>query len=336
MKKQFYENLCIKDFTNNIKENEKEVLNNWLSESEQNKLLYEELKNIWSAAEPKDMAQDINLEEEWISLKNNILNKVETNVNIKPSIKNNITSLFAPKFKPIWAIGLVLLLVVSSVLLFNNKETEKVLKTVSTKNGQRLEVHLADGSIVNLNNDSQIQFDKNFSGDKRVIQLKGEAFFSVKKDGRPFIIYTNNAITKVVGTKFNVWSRGKETRVIVKQGKVSLAENIDTTKKVYLTKDELSKIVEKNAPTKPSKVDADFMLGWMNGKLVFDSTPLSEIVKDLERYYNVKVNLANNDITRLRLTGVFDNEKLDSVLTKICLALNLNYTKNNANYSIKN
>lgn len=334
MKKQFYENLCIKNFTNNITENEKEILNKWLNTSNKNKLLYEELKNIWFAAEPKDVIQNINLEEEWINLKDNISNKAETNVNVKPSFIDYIASIFAPKLRPIWTIGLVVLLAISSILLFRNSETEKVLKTISTQNGQRLVVHLSDGSIVNLNNDSKIQFDENFTGDKREIKLTGEAFFSVKKDGRPFIIYTNNAITKVVGTKFNVWSRDEETRVIVKQGKVSLAENIDTTKKVYLTKNELSKIVKKNAPTKPSKVDADFLLGWLNGKLVFESTPLSEIVKDLERYYNVKVNLANNDISRLRLTGAFDNEKIDSVLTKICLALNLNYTKNNENYSI--
>ncbi len=336
MKKQFYESLCIKDFSNNLTENEKEILNNWLNISDQNKLLYEELKNIWFAAEPKETAQKINLEEEWINLKNNISNKIETNVNAKHSFSDYIASIFAPKFRPVWAIGLIVLLAVSSILLFKNSEPEKVIKIISTKNGQRLEVHLADGSIVNLNNDSQIQFDEKFTGDKRVIKLYGEAFFSVKKDGRPFIIYTNNAITKVVGTKFNVWSRGQETRVIVKQGKVSLAENIDSTKKVYLTKGELSTIVEKNAPTKPSEVDADFVLGWLDGKLVFESTPLSEIAKDLERYYNVEVNLANNDISRLHLTGAFDNENIDSVLTKICLALNLNYTKDNENYSIKN
>ncbi len=326
----------LKILNNNITEKEKETLNNWLNISGQNKLLYEELKNIWFAAEPNNKVQNINLEEEWVSLKNNISNKIETNKPAKHSFSDYVASLFTPKFRPIWVISSILVVLFSSILLFNNSEPEKVIKTISTKNSQRLEVHLADGSIVNLNNDSKIQFDEKFTGDKREIKLTGEAFFSVKKDGRPFIIYTNNAITKVVGTKFNVWSRGEETRVIVKQGKVSLAEKIDTTKKVYLTKGEISKIVEKNAPTNPSKVDADFMLGWLDGKLIFERTPLSEIAKDLERYYNVKVTLANNNISSLHLTGAFDNENIDSVLTKICLALNLNYTKNNNDYSIKN
>ena len=118
MKKQFYENLCIKDFTNNITENEKEILNIWLNTSNKNKLLYEELKNIWFAAESKDVIQNINLEEEWINLKDNISNKAETNFNVKPSFIDYIASIFAPKLRPIWAIGLVVLLAISSILHF--------------------------------------------------------------------------------------------------------------------------------------------------------------------------------------------------------------------------
>ena len=335
MKKQFYENLCIKDFTDNLTENEKKILNNWLSMSDQNKLLYDELKNIWSSTEPNNLEQDINLDEAWINIKNNITTKIETSADTKPSFSDYIASLFAPKFRPIWAVGTALLLIVSSILFLNQSGSEKILKTISTGNGQMLEVHLSDGSIVNLNSDSKIQYDENFTGDKREIKLSGEAFFSVKKDGRPFIINTDNAITKVVGTKFNVWSRASETRVIVKEGKVSLAENMDSTKKVFLTKGELSKIVKENAPTKPSKVNAAFMLGWLDGKLVFESTPLSEIAKELERHYDVNVTIENKDISKFSLTGSFDNENIDSVLTKICLALNINYSKNNGSYSIK-
>ncbi|MCB9250000.1 MAG: FecR domain-containing protein [Ignavibacteriales bacterium] len=67
---------------------------------------------------------------------------------------------------------------------------------MSTVNNQRLEIELSDGSIVQLNSDSEIKFYENFDNDKREIKLKGEAFFSVKKDGRPFIITTENAVTK--------------------------------------------------------------------------------------------------------------------------------------------
>ncbi len=335
MKKQFYENLCIKEFTNNITENEKKILNNWLDSSSQNKLLYEELKKIWLVTEPENLEYNIDLEEAWINIKNNISEKAELNVRSKSSFSDYIASLFSPRLRPVWVVGTAVLLIVSSILFFNNSGPEKALKTISTQNGQRLEVHLSDGSVVNLNNDSEIQFDKNFVSNKREIKLKGEAFFSVKKDGRPFIIYTNNAITKVLGTKFNVWSRSSETRVFVKEGKVSFADNIDTTKKVYLTKGELSKIIEKDAPTKPTNVDTDFMLGWLDGKLVFERTPLTEIAKDLERYYDVNITIESPEISKFSLTGSFDNESIDSVLTKVCLALNINYSVTNGSYSIK-
>ncbi|MCB0752952.1 MAG: DUF4974 domain-containing protein, partial [Ignavibacteriae bacterium] len=68
--------------------------------------------------------------------------------------------------------------------------------------------------------------------------------------------------------------------------------------------------------------------------LVFNNTPLKEIAEELERFYNTKVIVDNNELVGYNLTGSFNNEKIDSVLTKICLALNLNYVENNNIYSI--
>jgi len=335
MNKQFYENLCIKDFTNNISDQEKTLLKKWLGLSNENRLMYEEFKDVWLSTKPKDPKLNLDLEEEWENLKNNISSKTDTKTSNKQTVYDIITSSFAPRLKPVWAIGLAVLIIISSIVIVNNSGPEKVIKTISTQNGQRLEVLLSDGSMVKLNNDSEIKYDENFSDNKREINLKGEAYFSVKKDGRPFIIHTNNAVTQVLGTKFNVWSRASETRVFVKEGKVSFAENMDTTKKVYLTRNESSKIIEENAPTQPTKINANFMLGWLDGKLVFEKSSLSEITKDLERYYDVKVNIDDPEILEYSLTGSFDNENIDSVLTKICLALNINYSQSNGSYNFK-
>ncbi|MCB9249999.1 MAG: DUF4974 domain-containing protein [Ignavibacteriales bacterium] len=103
---------------------------------------------------------------------------------------------------------------------------------------------------------------------------------------------------------------------------------------MLLTKGELSKVKESFPPSMPSKVDDDYLLGWLNGKLVFNNTPLKEIAEELERFYNTKVIVDYNELVGYNLTGSFNNEKIDSVLTKICLALNLNYVENNNIYSI--
>jgi transmembrane sensor len=332
----FHQNLCIKDLTKNISVSEKKLLTDWLDKSNQNKLEYENIKNTWNSTSPNKLEYEVNIEEEWSSLQNRII--AET-INIKKtgsSISKILSSLFAPKLRPAWAIGTVLLLIISTTIFWNYYEPTLDIKTIATVNNQRLEVQLSDGSFVQLNSDSEIQYFENFESDKREIRLKGEAFFSVNKDGRPFIISTDNAVTTVLGTKFNVWSRDNETRVLVREGNVSLSDNINSINKVFLTKDQLSKVKETLPPEAPTNVDADYILGWLNGKLVFNNTPLDEIAEELERFYDRKVTLKNEELAQFSLTGSFDNQKIDSVLAKICLALDLSFVVNNDKFEIQN
>lgn len=334
MKTTFYKNLCIKNLANNISSNEKELLTDWLDKSNQNKLEYKKLEQIWNSTSPNKIEYELNFDKEWSNLKNNISTKTENQITSSNPIINFISSLFPPKLQPIWMMGVAVILVVSSILVFKSYNSTKNLKIITTVNNQRLEVLLPDGSLVRLNSDSEIQFYKDFDEDKRQIRLKGEAFFSVSKDGRPFIISTDNATTTVLGTKFNVWSRYDETRVLVKEGRVSLADNSVLNNKIILTKGELSNVIETQPPADPSKVDADYMLGWLNGSLVFYNTSLWEIVQELERFYDVKVSFEDKELLDFNLTGSFNNEKIDGVLEKICLALNLKYVKKNNDYSI--
>ena len=76
------------------------------------------------------------------------------------------------------------------------------------------------------------------------------------------------------------------------------------------------------------------MLGWLDGKIVFSNTSLSEIIQELERNYNVNVSLDNDSLSNYNLTGSFDEEKIDTVLSKICLALNLKYIQENNSYRL--
>ena len=336
MKTSYYKNLIVKDLSNNINEEEKRLLLDWQKKSDKNKIEYEKLKSVWVSSLPNKLEFELNIDDEWECLSNNIISKIDSPNKSRNPISSFIGSLFAPKFRPAWAMGSILAIIISSFLFLNNNEPHQILNTISTSNNQRLEVKLSDGSIVQLNSGSEIQFYENFEEDKREIKLKGEAFFSVIKDGRPFIISTQNATTKVLGTKFNVWSREKETRVLVKEGKVSLANNTILKDEVILTKGEISKIIESESPESPEKVDPEYMLGWLNKTLVFNNTPLLEIAEELERFYDVKINVESSELNRINLTGSFNNEEIDSVLAKICLALNINYEQNNNIYNITN
>lgn len=333
MKKHDFQNLCIKSLTKNISDEEKKKLKLLLEESAQNKLEYEKIKILWEDSFPLTLNLDSNTEMEWIKL-NNHMKTLSKDKLEKIGIIESIRTFFKPSLRPAFSLGAVLILIISSILYFTNIETERILKTISTTNNEHQEITLSDGSLVKLNSGSELVYYENFEEDKRKIKLSGEAFFTVKKDGRPFIITTENAVTTVLGTQFNVWSRDKETRVIVKEGKVSLAENRSLTKTVVLSKDEFSKVVETRLPSEPVNVNAEEMLGWMKGKMVFNGTVLNEIAGELERYYDVKITFGNNKISGYSLTGSFENEEIDTVLAKICLALDLKYIEHENGYKL--
>lgn len=332
MKKKYFQNLCIRDLTKNITEKEKETLNKLLASSDEYKYEYDKIKETWELTKPNSLEYNLNIDEEWTKLNDNIISNP---VNITDEKKESIFStLFSPKLKPVFAASAALLLIISTFIVFNTFRATNNLKVITSQNNEKLEVIFNDGSIATLNSGSEIQFFENFEDDKRNVILNGEAFFSVKKDGRPFIITTDNAITTVLGTEFNVWSRSNETRVIVKEGKVSLAENSLIGNKVILTQGQQSKIKASLPPNEPTNVDTDHLLGWLDGKLVFDNTSLKEITEEFERFYNVEVNLELPELAQYNLTGSFEDKNVDNALTKLCLALDLKFSKNNNLYVI--
>ena len=323
--KQFRD-LCIKEVTGNIDETEKKILNLWLSESDENRKEHERIKNIWIKTSPKEILIP-DTESEWFALNR----KLEDNS--QPVRKYSIAK---QKLKPAFAGVIAILLLFIGVYVVSNKEHTPQLKAIATFSKEHKEVHLPDGSIVLLNGSSEIKFLDNFNENTREVDLKGEAFFSVTKDGRPFIVKTENAKTTVVGTKFNVRSYGEKTEVFVKEGKVRVKQNKLIDEAVELTKGQFSSVIKDLAPASPKEVDP-YLLSWIDGKLEFNQTKLTEIVDELERFYNTKITIENyNDLKNLTITGSFNHQKIDTLLAMICTALNIDFEKQNDGYLIKN
>ena len=327
---EYFRDLCIKRLSGEISDNENVELDKWINESPDNFEEYRKLEKIWISTEKSKDNLYTDLDIEW--------NKLESRISEleNPSAQGSFLSrlsdiIFTPKLRPAFAIGTLAIITISLFLLLKSSPDNN-LTTILTANNQILELELSDGSLVTLNSGSKISYFENFEEEQRKVELEGEAFFSVNKDGRPFIISTNNAVTTVLGTEFNVWARNKETRVLVREGKVSLADNNELTEKVILTEGETSKIIEDLPPTEPIKVDSKYLLGWLDRTLVFNNTPLNEIVDELERYYDIEVNIESNEFSSLRLTGSFEKESIETVLDKMCLALNLSFAKQSDGY----
>ncbi len=202
-------------------------------------------------------------------------------------------------------------------LLFN---TNIATENRTNPKGQKSVVLLSDGSKVWLNADSRITYSKDFnSGKTREVYLEGEAFFDVVKNpGKPFLVHTSAISIKVLGTAFNVksYSTDKTIETTLVHGKVSIDRN-------DASKDESSLVLKPNQRaiySKTSKalnieqVVAERTTEWKNNKLVFDDTPFSEAIAQLERWYDVTIHIEQSGDLSCGLTADLENEKLEDVL----------------------
>jgi transmembrane sensor len=336
MKGKEYLNLGIKSLTGELDKDEEKIFENWLTDSELNRKEYDSMKAFWNKTQPADELALPDVEADWEALDRRIRNDERQKQNSEKTdyLKSFTSFIFLPKLRPVTAAIALALIVVINMLIFTREEVRANKVTVQTLFQEHKTINLPDGSTVTLNNNSTLDYPNVFLDKTREVTLNGEAYFSIKKDGRPFIIKTSNATTTVLGTKFNIWSRDERTRVSVNEGKVKVAgqKNMDV---VYLTRNQQSIVVEKSGPTEPTRVDSDFLVEWLNNKLVFSGSALADVVEELQRYYSKKIVIEGSKLPAYNLTGSFRNRDVDSVLTMICLALDVSYTKDEEGYVIK-
>lgn len=337
-----YQKLCIKEITGNITGSDKQVLDNWLADSDENKIEFEKLKETWTVSDFNESPPSIDIDMEWTRLNERLRNFDKQLNKVSFFKKLFILKSPVPKLKPVLASIFILCIVVIGIFFLNRDIPKPQLDVVSTSNNEYKDIQLPDGSIVYLNSGSSIKFLVKSEGEKKVfnngerkITLSGEAFFSVTKNENPFIITTENAKITVLGTKFDVLSRDENTRVVVKEGKVNFSPIDTNSKGIFLTKDQLSTINKNSEPTLPKEIDAGYFLSWMKGNLVFYRTPIKEIAIDLERRYNINISLLTDSLNNFTLTGSFKNSDADSAVSMVCLALGLDFEKQNNNYIIK-
>lgn len=167
---------------------------------------------------------------------------------------------------------------------------------ISTPRGKTFTVTLSDGTKVLLNAESSLRYPTSFQGDKRVVQLNGEAFFTVAKDKKhPFVVQTAQANTIVTGTKFNFRAYGGAvSHVTLVEGHVSVnALNSKRTVKLQPGEDVS---LYTNGQLQVEQIDVERYVAWTEGFFYFEETPLSEIMSELGRWYNVNIYFSDEKI----------------------------------------
>lgn len=247
-------------------------------------------------------------------------------------------------FRPVWAAASVILLILAGLWFFRQNDTTRkdlladkraVLPHVAMveKNNHTehvIPVALPDGSTVLLQPDSRISFPEAFGDEKRDVYLSGQAFFEVTKDPqRPFYVFANEMVTRVLGTSFTVsaFDDRSSFTVIVKTGKVNVSANnkgkgqktapaIDLTPNQQVTfhRKELS-LVRSDVKISAVPVPAT------ENFYAFNDAPVTEIFKKLSKEYDVNIQIEEKLLADCALTTTLMDEPLFVKLKIICEAI---------------
>ena len=218
---------------------------------------------------------------------------------------------------------------------------ENELESISTDStelrinprGQKSVMLLTDGTRVWLNADSKLTYAKNFGElDSREVYLEGEAFFDVVRNpSKPFIVHTSDVNIKVLGTSFNVKSYADdgliETTLV--EGKVEIDKPDDLSRsdsKVVLRPNQKATFSKESREIDIKEVVAQETVAWRNDRLVFKSESFSEVIKQLERWYNVSIHVEESAHLSCTLTASIEKESLEEILDFLAVTHRIDFS----------
>ncbi len=261
--------------------------------------------------------------------------RMEANIweNIKPIVSPNEVTPVTPLYKRAirYAAIVVVLFTITLSVYYSYDHSEstqvaEVYQTVQTKRGEKRTVTLSDGSTIRMNYETEIKAPERFAGDQRVVYLEGHAHFDiVRNPDRPFIIYTADTKTEVLGTSFDINTKtAGETEIIVTGGKVAFSEKDQSSNLVTLTVNDRAVLKDKKGIT-TSEVNAQKLTAWRANQLVFDGQTLKEIIAVLEPWYDVTISVKDPELLDKSFSLAGDNPQLETFLRELCFAGRFHY-----------
>lgn len=180
----------------------------------------------------------------------------------------------------------------------------------ATTIGDQKAIKLADGSVMHLNTASRVEV--RYSQQERMLRLiEGEALFTAAKDpARPFVVLTESARIRALGTQFNVYRNNSgETRVTVLDGAVQVSEtrtSAGSQNAVRLAAGDEAKVDRGARIIKDVVPNVQRAVAWRARRLMFPGAPVSQIAEEFNRYNRVQIRVEGEALRQRRMSGVFD------------------------------
>ncbi|WP_242202767.1 FecR family protein [Aestuariivivens insulae] len=233
----------------------------------------------------------------------------------------------------------------NSIAYSNKVEIETLTyNTLNIPYGQTFELLLSDGTVVHLNAGTSIKYPVKFlKGYSRDVFLEGEAYFDVAKDKKHRFVVNNKGVNvEVYGTKFNVstYPEDEVTDVVLVEGSVSMyktGEQVDSQEqaKVMLKPGIKGSFNKKDKAIETKPVITSIYTSWIHGELVFRDMTFENILKKLERRYNVSITIENKVFAQEVFNASFKDVPIEKVLEYLKITYNIDYTINNNYITIK-
>lgn len=291
------EELLAKYFSGDASRDERTLVESWRSQSKENAQTFFDSKSLWiESAQFEAQRPDV--------LASILGEKTE---------KKGLHYFLIHHSWPKYAAAAVLLLALG--LLFMLNQTSPNFNVQS----------LADGSEISVHGNAMIEIVAMNEHVREVKLLNGKAYFDIKRDeSRPFLIHTENAIVKVLGTSFLINAESSDTEVCVESGLVELIK-ADGKLSVKLQKGEMGHISNaiKGIIKKPN--DNPNYLAWKTKVLTFKNSEMSEVKQVLEEVYGIEVELDHTSFKNCKLTAKISKKKAKDALEIIARTFDIAY-----------
>ena len=308
------ENLVARFLNGECSESELNELLTWAVQSNQHQKDLFDIKDIWDASLP---------------VKHNAQNQLLYFYKSRYEKSKRVLLLFLRGAASIAALLLIGFLI--SVTIHSNDPVNQAnMQVFNVPLGSRSNVLLPDGTEVNLNSGSTLTYYDNFSKGNRIVSLTGEAFFHVKPDsGHPFTVQTNDFDILVSGTQFNVCSYREDrfSTATLSEGKINLKlNNSDRTQDVKPGEKFILDRTSRNFTLNAADVLQE--TAWKDGEFIFKNISFPDLIKRLERWYDVKLVVNDPRLIKYNYSGRFKNqETIWQVLEALKLTSPIDYNK---------
>lgn len=219
--------------------------------------------------------EDIKIEPKWRESKEEIWAEAFE------SLKEHEREVTQPKKRPFalyMSVAAVVLMVILPMAAFLYSEDIVVPK------GEHHALTFADGSKAIINADTKLSYKPFWWRISREVKLTGEAYFEVER-GQKFVVYSNSDRVTVLGTSFNIFARGSNYNVSCLSGKVE----VESRKESVILTEGMQSSLERGRLLTTESEEIEQSIGWVENRFTFNQTPLREVVKEIERQYNIEI-----------------------------------------------